>query len=252
MKYKAIITDLDRTLLKDDKTVSEYTINVLHELKRQRIKFFINTERILPTAKVYFNQLDSDAMAFSNGAGIVCKDGNQERFLMDYQKGYDVLQQIVNSFPGIDISVMTPDKMYTNYKALFVEQLSEIMNFPQNPIERIMIKNGGKHVYNFILQNPANVRQYDIRLIEERDIVITDKVANKLYAMKYILKYYQLKPEQIIGFGDDSSDIDFLKQCGISVAVGNAKQEIRKVCMYVTLDNENDGVGKWIEKNVLL
>lgn len=251
MKYKAIITDLDKTLLRNDKTASEYTINILRELKKREIKIFINTARILPTAKKYFIQLDSDAMAFSNGAGIVYKDGKQERFLMNYQKGYDILRQIVNRFPDTDISVMTPDRMYTNYDTLFVKKLSEIIKFPESSIERFMVKNGGKRVYDFVLHNPENTKKYDIQLIEEKDVAITDKMANKLYAVKRILKHYQLEPIQVIGFGDDSSDIEFLKWCGVSVAVGNAKNEVKNVCTYVTSDNESDGVGRWIEKNIL-
>jgi hydroxymethylpyrimidine pyrophosphatase-like HAD family hydrolase len=38
MKIKLIITDLDRTLLRTDKTISEYTVDVLKHCRANGIK----------------------------------------------------------------------------------------------------------------------------------------------------------------------------------------------------------------------
>jgi len=42
---KMIVTDLDRTLLRDDVTVSEYTVSVLRRLHEAGIKIVIATAR---------------------------------------------------------------------------------------------------------------------------------------------------------------------------------------------------------------
>lgn len=251
MEYKAIITDIDKTLLRDDKTISEYTAGVLRNVRKMGIKIFLNTVRIFPTAKKYFNEFYCDAIAFSNGAGIIYNTGEKKNFLMEYQLAHELLSEILKWFPEIDISVMTPEGMYTNYDSSFVKKLARITRFPASPVERIMIKNGGAAVYDFLLMNVKNISEYEIQLVENKDIAITDKKASKLLAMKHILKYYHLQPEQVVGFGDDKCDINFLKYCGTSVAVANAKHEVKKICTDITLENESDGVGKWLEKNLL-
>ena len=50
---KAIIVDLDKTLLHTDKTLSGYTISVLNECKKHGFKIMVATARPLRTAIQY-------------------------------------------------------------------------------------------------------------------------------------------------------------------------------------------------------
>ena len=68
---KIIIVDLDKTLLHTDKTLSEYTINVLNECKKHGFKIMVATARPLRTAIQYCDLIDFDAMVVSNGARII-------------------------------------------------------------------------------------------------------------------------------------------------------------------------------------
>jgi hydroxymethylpyrimidine pyrophosphatase-like HAD family hydrolase len=57
--------------------------------------------------------------------------------------------------------------------------------------------------------------------------------------------------DEIIAFGDDYSDVDWLSYCVNSVAVANAINEVKSVANYVCGDCDVDGVAKWLEENVL-
>ena len=57
--------------------------------------------------------------------------------------------------------------------------------------------------------------------------------------------------EKIISFGDDFNDIGMLKLCGKGIAVSNAILEIKKIADEITLSNNEDGVAKYLEKNLL-
>ena len=59
---KAIIVDLDRTLLHTDKTLSTYTVKVLNECKRYGIKIMVATARPLRTTKQYCDLIDLDTI----------------------------------------------------------------------------------------------------------------------------------------------------------------------------------------------
>ena len=61
----------------------------------------------------------------------------------------------------------------------------------------------------------------------------------------------RLYPSEIVSFGDDTNDIDLLDFCGISVAMENALDNVKKSANEICDTNENDGVAKWLEENVL-
>ena len=78
MGVKAIVVDLDRTLLHTDKTLSSYTVDVLKECKKNGMRIMVATARPLRTAKQYCEMIDADAMVVSNGARIICGNGQTE------------------------------------------------------------------------------------------------------------------------------------------------------------------------------
>lgn len=66
--------------------------------------------------------------------------------------------------------------------------------------------------------------------------------ATKQRAFDLLLHHYQLKPHQVIAFGDAESDMDFLQMSGIGVAMGNATQNVKSVADYVTKTADDAGV----------
>jgi hypothetical protein len=57
--------------------------------------------------------------------------------------------------------------------------------------------------------------------------------------------------ESIAAFGDDSNDIDMLKLCGKGIAVSNAVPEVLKIADEITSSNDEDGVARWINSNII-
>ena len=53
MSIKTIVVDLDRTLLRTDKTLSSYTVNVLKECKANKIGIMVATARPLRAIEEY-------------------------------------------------------------------------------------------------------------------------------------------------------------------------------------------------------
>jgi hydroxymethylpyrimidine pyrophosphatase-like HAD family hydrolase len=52
-------------------------------------------------------------------------------------------------------------------------------------------------------------------------------------------------------FGDFINDYSMFKVCDITVAMGNSFEELIKLADYITSTNDNDGVAKFLEKNLL-
>lgn len=57
--------------------------------------------------------------------------------------------------------------------------------------------------------------------------------------------------DKVIAFGDQELDIEMLTEAGLSVAMGNAPESIKKIADVITKSNEEDGVAIALEKYVL-
>ena len=110
---KAIIVDLDRTLLHTDKTLSTYTVKVLNECKRYGIKIMVATARPLRTTKQYCDLMDFDTMVVSNGARIICR--NQRRDYGISQSSAERLLNALKHYPNLRITLETGDCAYSNH-----------------------------------------------------------------------------------------------------------------------------------------
>lgn len=51
-----------------------------------------------------------------------------------------------------------------------------------------------------------------------------------------------LQKEELIAFGDGENDLEMLKEVGVSVAMGNAVNEVKEIATMVTDSNEEDGL----------
>lgn len=77
---------------------------------------------------------------------------------------------------------------------------------------------------------------------------IISKKASKSETVKRLLKSKNIEMKEVIAFGDDIPDYDLLYACGFPVAMANAVPEIKSICRYQTLSNEEDGVRIFLEK----
>lgn len=60
-----------------------------------------------------------------------------------------------------------------------------------------------------------------------------------------------IRPSRVIAFGDDVSDAEMLRSCGQGVAMENAVPQARQAAGALCGTNEADGLGIWLEENVL-
>ena len=56
------------------------------------------------------------------------------------------------------------------------------------------------------------------------------------------LKYYDIDLSETMAFGDGGNDIPMLKHVAISIAMGNANDDVKEIANYVTNDVEHDGI----------
>lgn len=247
---KAIITDLDRTLLRTDKSVSEYTCAILKKCRERGILLMAATARPERAILTYQRQIGFDAVTTLNGARIILADEVIENGIAPYS-AEDILKK-VTAIPNVTLSMETGDGIYANVS---IPEWNAIVfeGFPALPTESI--------IYKILLSSEGNAIQPDVErsltsdtymtVAEGKLIQIMSTAATKWNGIKAMLRAVGIDKSEVVYFGDDNDDIEPIKNCGTGVAVSNAIREVLDIADFVTESNDMDGVVRYIEKNLL-
>ena len=90
-----------------------------------------------------------------------------------------------------------------------------------------------------------------VEKIENKVGIIMNKFSTKWNGINFIRENYGIIEENVLSFGDDDADIEMIKNSGIGIAVENGNEKIKNIANYICKNNEEDGVAKWIEENIL-
>ena len=250
MDVKMIVTDLDGTLLREDKTISARTRTVLRQCRDPGIKIACATgrgtsERVIPDEML-------DANITFNGA--VAKIGDTVI--------YNCLVPCLSARPLLAACAERGLKTASQFKGMHYSNFVvsdewwyittfEIVDFRKHDkdAEKLYILVNSSDDVDFIEKHLVD----DLYLSVSRDnmAMIMHKDATKSNAVAALAEYWGIEQFEIVAFGDDMNDLDMLQYCGIGVAVTNALDEVKAVADYICDTNENDGVAKWLEENVL-
>jgi hydroxymethylpyrimidine pyrophosphatase-like HAD family hydrolase len=80
---------------------------------------------------------------------------------------------------------------------------------------------------------------------------VTHPTANKGVVVERLSHYYKIPMEQVATLGDQPNDVLMFKKSGLSIAMGNASEEVQRQATYVTASYEDEGFAKAIEQFVL-
>lgn len=247
-KVKAIITDLDRTLLRTDKSLSTYTVSVLKECKARGIKVLAATARPERTVTEYDAAIGFDAVTVMNGAKVMVgdnvltygiPDGLAEKMLAKVCERKEFL-----------FSVETGEILYARDHIPEFEYTLHT-EFPKLPAGETAYKIlvSGEGAAEFIKENLSEGLHCTVA--NGYLVQIMSQDAKKKNGVRVMLDAFGISPEEAVYFGDDFDDAESMRLCGLGVAVSNAIAEVRAVADEIAESNDADGVAKWIEEHLL-
>jgi len=251
MSIKMIAVDLDDTLFRNDKTVSDRTVSALKKCREKGIKVVYATARGQSVHTLISPDL-FDGFVRTNGAVAIAGDITVYSKLISTVKARNLLITADNA--GIPIVVELKGLHYSNFNVKEIWNWldhSEISDFGTLDVEaeKIYALPKTKSETKLLENNLPK----DLRLISTRHnfTMIMHEDAGKYNAVAALAKYWGIKSAEIAAFGDDVIDMCMLEYCGIGIAMGNATDEVKSIADYICDTNENDGVTKWIEEHVL-
>ncbi len=278
MIVKMICTDLDGTLLRSDKTVSRYSLEVLKKASDKGILIVPVTGRHLGGIPKEILDQGIRYAIFSNGAGLY--DLTAGKMLKEECIPESIMKKLILLFPELDVmsDLFTAENAYTDPRCLgvlddvdasgavkayirssrvMVDSITEFYTDRKPNVEKVTVnfrKINGKFKNRDRLLSILS--EYDDELVYvtggANNIEITSKKATKGECITALSEVTGIPLSETAALGDTENDLSILKTVGISVAMLNADNNVKELCRFTTgYSNDSDGAAKFIEKHWL-
>jgi Cof subfamily protein (haloacid dehalogenase superfamily) len=256
---KLIVTDLDNTLLRRDKTISDYTVGVFGRLRECGVLAAFATSRFFRASARFRKLVTPDVNITSSGA--IAEMGGRQLFraAIDLRTATAIIADLKACPDVLQITADTEDH-YFNSEPLdktwpdWIDYADSVTTdfakpLPVMDVFKIVPKAaGGTDVQSIVDRYPSVDMQ---RFSGEDWSQIKSRQASKHNAVAAVCRELGIRHSQVVAFGDDYSDIEMLRSCGVGVAVANAIDECKAVADCICGDCDEDGVARWLEENIL-
>jgi len=267
MKYKLIAVDMDGTLLNDRSELTERNKEAILKAMEAGVLFVVATGR--PLSNTWqVNELFADDIPFIVLNGAAAYMSKSKKQLIEIYLDFDDAKEIFDIGQKIDIPqiVYSGPLMFTNKEC--ERTLTYHKNSHGPPLKTINdladIKDEVKGISKVLwIDDPARIKDLSVEMKAHfgtrlqclssltHFLEFINNDAGKGQALAEIGKLYDIDNSEMIAVGDSYNDICMLEYAGFSVAVENAPDEVKSICDYVTLSNNDDGVAEVIDKLLL-
>ena len=263
-KISLVLADVDGTLVNEEKVLTERAQSAVGQLRRAGIRFAITSGRPPLGMAMLFDPLALDTpIAGFNGGLFVQRDLT---ILEQKTLPADVASQAIDLIRkhGLDAWVYRGnDWLITKAGAPHVAREAWTVKFEPKIVADISKKLdqvakivGVSDDYEKVQRCETDARTaFGQRATAARSqpyyLDITNKDANKGAVAEYLSSHMKVPIEEIATIGDQPNDVLMFKKSGLSIAMGNASDEVKKQAD-VTTDSYNDeGFAKAMERFIL-
>lgn len=274
---KILFTDLDGTLLTNDKKLLNKTKQKIVEMLKNGHHLVLasgrpinsimdvvrNTGLLDELKKIDVCKGNIYATAYN---GAVLYDCVNETFLERYAISFDNVKELFRRAKEKNIHIQT----YTDNKIVSVAEDKELAYYRRTVIMDYIVSNDLDNVLEKPPCKSIAISLDDRELLESfrkeieeselgKDIVAAfsnnyylefySKYAGKGKALVKLCEILNIPVENSVSAGDEENDISMIKAAGVGVAMKNGNPNLKECADYVTMcDNNNDGIAEIIEK----
>ncbi|MDQ8705857.1 HAD-IIB family hydrolase [Streptomyces sp. LHD-70] len=268
-RTRLIATDLDGTLLRDDKSVSARTVAALGAAEEAGIEVFFVTGRPARWMDVVSDHVHGHGLAIcGNGAAVVDLHGGAgtHSFVkiraIERTNALEVVALLRAAAPGTSFAVERTGGIGHElaYPPLHLDPavtiapveklLAEDSGQADQPVLKILAHHGELSPDAFLalartaVGDTANVtRSSPTALLE-----ISAAGVSKASTLALCCAERGIAPHEVVAFGDMPNDVEMLSWAGTSYAMGNAHPDVIAAASGRTVANNEDGVAVVIER----
>jgi hypothetical protein len=264
MKVKAVVSDMDGTLLNSNHEISKFSKETVEKIIDKGIKFFIATGRHYKDLQAYVKELSKNSiyMITSNGAVVHTGEGEliyTKKMSNDVVRG---VSDLVSEDSEILINFYDDEKWLAFEKNEYVQSYHDKSGFSAELIEKNELKKLNIVKIYFMsfneekLNNLKNIikkkygNELNVFFSTSNFLEVVAKGTSKAEAIKVVLEKEKLNLGDTIAFGDGMNDLEMLSEVGKGVIMGNAhaelKEKLSKNEIIGTCDE--DSVAKYLQR----
>lgn len=260
--FRAIATDLDGTLVRTDKSISDRTRSAVLAAEDAGLLVVVATGRpprwIAPIVEVLGER---GLVVCANGASVY--DPAAHELVETTELAPEVVADLLD-----DLDVLLPEVVYgveqqfdysIDHSVLDLgvdpqelwpgARVGPIRSFLDRPVTKLIARTP---------PGPAGIAAEVQRVLGDRALVthstdesfleISHPEVHKAATVERLLERSGIRPAEVVSFGDMPNDIELLRWSGHGVAVANAAPSVREIADEVTASNDDDGVALVIER----
>lgn len=280
--YKLIAIDLDGTLLNSYGEITKKNKEAIKYALDKDVEVVLASGRDPKTMEKISGELGiKNYLIAGNGASIydIQEEKNIYENFLEVEKTLEIIKICKEN--SIFLSVYTTEGIITeglkynikvfnnensnkpNTKRTNIEIVKDIYNYVDENkpnILKIIICDESKIIFNNIIEKMKKVREVEVLDVEHmsKKIIrigteehgveyfyteVTNKDANKWYAIQFLIQKLKIKEEEVICIGDNMNDLKMIENAGLGIVMKNSALEKQKIGDYITEDNNSDGVG---------
>ena len=260
----AVLADVDGTLVTKSKALTPRALEAVEELHERGVLFAITSGRPPRGMRMLVHPLEMRGpMAAFNGGIMVTPDMT---ILDERTIPAEVAPAVIEAiqahglyawiYRGAEWFVTDPQAPHAARESSTVQFPPTVVPSYEGLLDRAVKIVGVSDDHDLVAQCEIAVQQeFGTHASANRSqphyLDVTNPYANKGIVVERMSYYYGIPLEQIATIGDQPNDVLMFERSGVSIAMGNASDEVQQQATFVTASNEDEGFAKAIEEFIL-
>ena len=264
MSIRLLLSDVDGTLVKMDKTLTERSIDAVRALHDAGIHFAVTSGRPPRGMSMLVEPLMlRTPLAAFNGGLVVGPDMDvvEERVVPDELVApmVELLESHELSvwvYQGADWLVRDPDGPHVAREAHTVQFAPKVVESFDGATTGVAKIVGVSDDHDAVAAAGAAAHdEFGEHVSASRSqpyyLDVTHPQANKGGVVKFLSAKYRIPTDEIATIGDMPNDVLMFAHSGLSIAMGNAAREVQRAARRVTTTNDEDGFANAVHRFIL-
>mgnify|MGYP001252650159 FL=1 len=265
LEYQLLVTDIDGTLLTNDKQIPTPNLRSIFSFRQVGGLFTLATGRSYTESKRYINQLDLDLPVILCNGAILFEPATQKLnpiSTLEDDLLHSILKEMRQLNTAVDLFVYTLDTFYATHVSPLaqkgmdsddfrVEWISSFDRLPKLPWIKIVAVADHEDMHQ--LQQWSAQSDFPVEFVQSSDhyFEVLPQGVSKGAAVKKLAENLDLDLSQTATIGDHCNDLSMIRVAGLSAAVSNAHPELLQAAKVIVPSNNESGVSYFI-RNYLL
>ncbi|WP_414158140.1 Cof-type HAD-IIB family hydrolase [Pseudomonas sp. BNK-45] len=261
-----LLSDMDGTLLRPDHSISPRTLDAVRALREAGVAFSLATGRPPRAMQQQIEALGVDLpTAGFNGGSIVRPDG---RFLVRHHVPVPAAVSallLFEAFPQIETWVFADNQWLLRHldgalMPLECQALGfgpKVVDSFEEYLPRIDKIVAASSDHRLLVELEARLHastagQAQASRSQPRFLDVTALQADKGQALATLAEYLGVPLQRTAALGDGGNDPAMFQRAGLSIAMGQAQEQVKRQADVITGSNLEDGAAEAIERYILL